>query len=142
MYILELLPIFLPTIMGSITALLCNVSKSSGNTVKIRPPPAVFGIAWFILYILIGLSWFYARQVKNGQLLADIFYIILNIALCSWILVYSCANNKKAGVYTLVISIICTIWCYSLGNQVSKILIVPLLGWLFLATLINVLEVS
>jgi len=142
MDIIPLLPIFIPSILGTIFALSCNVSKSSGSTVNIRPEPIVFGIAWFILYILIGLSWYFARNANDNYLLVDVFYIILNIALCSWIIVYSCTENKKGGVYVLVIGIICTVWCYTLGNTLSKMLITPLLGWLFLATLINVLEVS
>jgi tryptophan-rich sensory protein len=115
-------------------------SKIAGKDVKIRPPPWVFGLAWTILYTLIGISWYYANN--NNNIMSYIFYSILNISLFSWILTYSSYNNKIGGVYALVISIICTIWCYTIGNTTSKLLITPLLGWLFLATLINVLEVS
>ena len=134
--------IALPMILGGISSAACNVSKTSGSVVNIRPPSYVFGIAWFILYILIGLSWFFASKQKDKDILVHVFYTILNISLCSWVFVYACGGNKKGGVYTLVISIICALWCCALGDLTSKMLLIPLIGWLFLATLINVLEIS
>ena len=69
------------------------------------------------------------------------FYILLNIALCSWIYLYSCKKDKISAVYGLVISFTFALMCYTLGNTASKLCIVPLIGWLFFATLINVGEI-
>ena len=139
----EYLPIILPSIFGYVTASACNVSSSSGVSVKFRPPPVVFSVVWIILYILLGLSWYYARdQPIIDRNIVDTVYILLNLFLVLWIVFYSCRGDKVNAIYILVLAIIFTILAYTSGNITSKMLITPLLGWLFLATLINVFEVQ
>jgi tryptophan-rich sensory protein len=136
--------ILLPAVIGYLAGYICKVQETSGESVKFRPPPKVFGIAWAILYILIGLSWYYAiKSALNIDMLINIiiFYILLNIALCSWIYLYSCKKDKISAVYGLAISFTFALMCYTLGNITSKLYIVPLIGWLFFATLINVGEI-
>ena len=142
---LKYLPIILPSVMGYGAAMFCNVSKSSGSTVNFRPPPVVFSVVWIILYILIGVSWFITRSIENidnQTLITDIFFLILNVLLISWIIFYSCKNDKKNAIYVLVLSIMMAIFCYTIGDITGKLLITPLICWLFLATLINVFEVA
>ena len=139
------LPILIPSIMGYASALICGVSKDSGNSVKFRPPPIVFSIVWPILYLLLGISWYLAREkVKSQELiLVDMMYLSLNIILCLWLFVYSCLGDKKNAIYVIVLSIIFTMFCYTVcENVLGKLAIVPLLGWLYLATLINIFEVE
>ena len=63
---LYLIVIFLPLINGFVIGnKVCNVGESSGETVKFRPPASAFGIAWAILYLCIGLSWFFAIYLPN-----------------------------------------------------------------------------
>jgi tryptophan-rich sensory protein len=113
---------------------------SSGVVVSIRPPPVVFSIVWPILYIMLGLSWFFSRKIKT--LLTDIFYGSLVLLLSLWIIIYSCENNKLVAVYILILSIVFSLLSYTVGDLTSKLLIVPLIGWLLFATLLNVFEVQ
>ena len=138
--LIQYIPILIPGLLGFVTAMFCNVKKDSGANVSFRPPAIVFSIVWPILYILLGLSWFYSR--KDNQILSDIFYILLILALCLWIIVYSCKNNKKSGDYILILSIIFAILSYTVSPINSKIMITPLIGWLFFATLLNAFEVK
>lgn len=136
--------ILIPAVIGYLAGYACKVQETSGESVKFRPPPKVFGIAWAILYILLGLSWYYAlKSTLNINMLINImiFYILLNIALCSWIYLYSCKKQKTTAVYGLAISFTFALACYTLGNTMSKLCIVPLIGWIFFATLINVGEI-
>jgi tryptophan-rich sensory protein len=136
--------ILVPAVIGYLAGYTCKVQETSGESVKFRPPPKVFGIAWAILYILLGLSWYYAlKSTINIKMIITImiFYILLNIALCSWIYLYSCKKDKITAVYGLAISFTFALMCYTLGNITSKLCIVPLIGWLFFATLINVGEI-
>jgi len=140
----QYIPILLPSILGYGTAMFCNVGKDSGVIVKFRPPPAVFSTVWITLYILLGFSWYFARKdnLINQQLI-DNMYMILNIMLCLWIYVYSCRKDKINGIYVLVLSIIFSAMCYTVSeNMMSKLMIVPLMGWLLLATLLNIFEVE
>jgi len=140
--ILYLFILLLPLILGTVTSLfICKVESTSGENVKIRPPSVVFSVVWPILYILLGLSWNVARKYNN-QMLADVLYLLLNLLLCTWIYVYSCLDKKKESVYVIVGCFTLALVCFSLGNYISKMSISPLIGWLFLATLLNVLEVE
>lgn len=136
--------ILVPAIIGYLAGYKCKVQETSGESVKYRPPPKVFGIAWAILYILLGLSWYYAiKSTINIKMIIMIilFYTLLNIALCSWIYLYSCEKQKTTAIYGLAISFTFALLCYTLGNTESKLCIAPLIGWLFFATLINVGEI-
>ena len=141
--LLKYAPILLPSILGYSAAMFCNVGKNSGEIVSFRPPPVVFSIVWSVLYLLLGISWYLALNDDSlDKNMVNIFYILLNIFLCLWVYVYSCKNDKKMGIYIIVICIIFSLFCYTIGNLTSKLLIVPLMGWLFLATLLNVFEVE
>ena len=142
MDILSTLIVLLPSIVGYKVGDFCNVKDSSGESVKFRPEPKVFGIVWAILYLFIGLSFLYALSVPNTQILVITLYVCLNIALCSWIYLYSCKNEKIVSIYAMIISIVFALMCYTVGNTYSKLLITPLIGWLILATMINVEEVN
>jgi len=140
--ILYIFILLLPLILGTVTSLfICGVKPTSAENVKIRPEPFVFSIVWPILYILLGLSWNVARKYNN-QMLADVLYLLLNLLLCTWIYVYSCLDKKKESVYVIVGCFTLALVCFSIGNYFSKMTISPLIGWLFLATLLNVLEVE
>jgi len=133
-----------PSLSGYLMSMKCDVKNTSGESVNFRPKPIVFGIVWFLLYILISISWVCSiLYTKINLAFIHISYIILNISLCSWIYLYSCRNEKINAIYSLVISLIFTIMCCIINNNiVSQLLLVPLIGWLFLATLINVREVE
>lgn len=132
--------IIVPAISGYVTSTFCNVSRISGAQVAFRPPPVVFATVWPILYLLFGIAWVISR--RTNTISTDVFYSLLTILLCVWIFVYSCKNNKMWGVYVLLLSIICSIWCYSVGNMLSKCLLAPLMGWLLFALLLNISEVQ
>ena len=90
-----------------------------------------------------GISLYYSNLSTVSKEFIYISYIILNISLCSWIYLYSCKNDKINAIYSLVVSLIFVIICCILNNNIiSQCLLVPLIGWLFLATLINVVEVQ
>jgi tryptophan-rich sensory protein len=136
----EYIPIILPSLLGYGTAMFCKVTKDSGINVSIRPPPIIFSIVWPILYLMLGFSWFYAR--KNKNVTSDLFYTMLILLLSVWLIVYSCKNNKKLGIYVLIFSIIASIFACISGNFKSRILILPLIAWLIFATILNIMEVK
>lgn len=143
MSLISYLPIILPSILGYSSAMFCNVSKSSGSTVNFRPPAVVFSIVWIILYILIGVSWYMSREKSSNTIIIDLLYLLLNISLVSWIVLYSCINDKINAIYVLVICIMFAFFCYTVTNNIiSKLTLIPLICWLFLAMLINIFEIQ
>ena len=52
-------------------------------------------------------------------------------------------RDKKNAIYVIVLSMIFAMFCYTVCEDVlGKLAIVPLIGWLYLATLINIFEVE
>ena len=134
----EYIPIFVPSLLGYGTAMFFKIGNQAGENVSFRPPAIVFSIVWPILYILLGLSWYFSRQKKT--LLSDIFYISLIIFLSMWIVVYS--NNKKNAIYILLLSIVFALLSYTVADLKGKLLITPLIVWLIFATILNIFEVQ
>jgi len=116
------------------------MDQTSGQTVKFRPPSWVFSVIWPILYLMLGYSWLLSSQIDH--VLSLILYSLLTLSLTSWIVVYSCMQDKKNSAYIILISIILTIMCMQLGDKQSKILLAPLFGWLIFALLMNTNEVD
>lgn len=121
-----------PIISGMCMSLLCPVS--GGEKLPQTPPKYIFPIVWTILYILLGISW---ENTKHGSY-ADYIYHVLVLLLILWIVVYSCKSNKIRGFYILACLKAVCICCIVLHHDdFSKILLTPLLAWLFIAYSLN-----
>lgn len=134
----KLIRILIPIVLASITSYFCKIPKGAGNNVKFRPPSWVFGFVWPILYICIGISWY-----NNPGYNVDILFLLLNIILCLWIVMYGCNKNKKVGLYIIVLSIlVCILLMVTMNNKLSVAMLSPLLVWLHFALLLNMFEVQ
>ena len=131
----DLIYLLLPLISGYITSFFCSPNNKSGSSVKFRPPSWIFGIVWPILYLLIGLAWVNSKQ-------QSLYFILLILFLCLWLVIYSCKNNKKYGIYILFLSLLSSLFIYTNVNNFSKNLISPLIIWLLFASFLNIFEVQ
>lgn len=127
--------LLLPLIAGYSVSWFCGPNKNSGSTVKFRPPGWIFGIVWPILYLLIGLAWVNSKQ-------QTIYFAILNLFLCLWLIIYGCKKDKIGGIYILFLSLLTSLFIYTNVNKFSKNLIIPLIIWLLFATFLNIFEVQ
>ena len=131
--------LFIPLITGFATSFSCNIGSDAGKTVPFRPPGVVFSIVWPILYILLGVAWMYANR---DNVYNNIPYSILTFLLIMWIIVYGCMNNKKAGVWVIALAILASLYSYTVGGDISKYCILPLIVWLIFAMCLNMFEVA
>ena len=124
-----------PGLMISLTSLLCPNLKSSGANVALRPPGWVFGVVWPILYITTGLSW--SKSTLDAE------FLILTALLCSWLLVYSCRDDKIMGRNVIILSTLFSYYIsYTLFGTKAFLLSVPLAIWLTFASYLNYSEVQ
>lgn len=136
----EILFFLLPSITGYGVASQCLTTEEAGACLADRRPPGyVFGIAWAILYILLGIS-FVAAYRNNSNSIG--LYLILLATLSSWVVVYSCQGNKEAGIYVILGAIALAIGCFMTGNFLSSATIAPLIGWLLFALYLNIADVN
>jgi tryptophan-rich sensory protein len=132
---IDYIVLLLPLISGYSVSSICRPEKSSGQSVKFRPAPWVFGVVWPILYLLLGFAWTQSRQYS-------LFYIILNILLNLWLIVYVCQKNKIGGIYIILLSLLSLVYILISVKKQIKYYLVPLLVWLLFALLLNTFEVQ
>ena len=138
----DILYILLPSIIGYGASIFCKTGKDSGSSVKFRPPAYVFGIVWPILFILFGVSWAIAMRNCTNNVLCLISYSLAVLSLATWIFTYSCCNSKKGASWILILTVAFSLMCFSQGNDISRVLLAPLIGWAIFAMMMNVVEVQ
>lgn len=138
----EVIYFLLPAIIGYSASMFCNIGENAGTVVKFRPPAAVFGIVWFFLFVLLGLSWVFAVRVANIPYLCIATYLLASLSLGLWTYLYGCQKNKKGASWILIISLATLFASLSQGNDVSKVLLSPLIAWVLFAMIMNTTEVS
>ena len=126
-----MLRLITPGLAITATSLLCPNLKSSAVNVSLRPPGWVFAIVWPILYVTTGMSWSRSKM--------DTEFIALTTLLCSWLIAYSCKDDKVMGRNVLFITTLFSY--YMLSKLKSPALLAPLAIWLTFATYLNYTEV-
>ncbi len=125
-------------VLSMIVGMISPSNDIYGNIIKkVRPPGYVFGIAWSILYTLIGLSWaFNLEETENkDELWFWILYPLMLLVLYSWSWVFN--KNPKLSLYVILISYLLLFMIYSVSNYKARVSLSPLIIWLFFATLMN-----
>lgn len=107
-----------------------------------QPPPALFGIAWAILYVLLGLSYalvWGTRHVGPRRLALGLFTLGLMVNL-TWSPLFFRLHMISAALGVVVVMLllaIATIWAFFKVNRLAGWLMLPYGLWLCFATLLN-----
>lgn len=135
--------ILIPVILGGIVGLILSqfMDYNILNKPPLSPPGFLFGIAWTILYILIGVSYsildinalidneikkIYYLQLAVSLLWPIIFFVLkLRLISCIWIIL-------------LIILIVFMIIKFYRKNKLSAYLQIPYLLWTIYATYLNI----
>jgi benzodiazapine receptor len=133
--------LFYAMVVGFIVSMNCKMGKDSGKSVKFRPPSYIFGIVWPILYILLGLSWINSSRVIKDKKIDFLFFIVSSL-LAIWIVVYSCMKDKHNSVFVLLATLLALVVLMILIPEKSRLLLAPLMVWVFFAMLLNTSEVQ
>lgn len=132
---------FVPMIVCYLMNYFCPVTSDAGSSVSWRPPAAWFGIIWAILFVLLGLSWAFAKLSSDNIIL----YGLLVFSLAAWTYVYSCLDLKPGGIVAIFFAIvlICVLMQFQMkSNRKSALLLLPLLLWLCFAMALNIAEIK
>lgn len=103
------------------------------------PPSWVFGPAWTVLYILMGIAaWLVWRKGNaQGTMLIFAAQLLLNFA---WSLLFFGARSPGLGVIEVIpfwIAVALMIFAYSFKSRVAAWLMVPYLVWVSFAAALN-----
>jgi tryptophan-rich sensory protein len=108
----------------------------------LMPPGAVFGIAWTILYILLGASLamiLHARGARGRGVALGLFTVqmLLNY---SWSPVFFALHQTRTALVIIAAMIVLTAICAFLFARIRKaaaLLLLPYVAWLFFAAFLN-----
>lgn len=101
----------------------------------LNPPSYVFSIAWSILYLLIGVSYYLALKDKSFiYWLIPLFHLLINFSFSPIMFIYKrLLESAFITLLTLITLIIVMILFYNYKKYISIYLLIPYLIWLIFA---------
>lgn len=126
-----------PLLLGFLIGFFTKPSKWYFDLKKpyYNPPGYIFSIVWFILYILIGISYYYALNDKSYEYwIIPIIHLLLNFLYTPIIFIFNrLLESAFIVLLTLITLIIIMILFYNYEKYFSLILLIPYLLWLIFA---------
>ena len=107
------------------------------------PPPAVFGPAWTVLYLLMGIAaWLVWREGLNHQTALALGLFAAQLALnFAWSLIFFGQHRIGAALLEIAVLwlvILATIVAFWTVRPAAGALLLPYLGWVTFAAYLNV----
>lgn len=138
-----IISLLIPLLIGAIGGLFTDTGIWYESLIKpaINPPGWVFGFAWTILYILMGLA-FYLVWVKDLDFKIKFFYfggLFFNL-LWSFLFFYlHLVLLALFDIIVLFVFVMFNTYYFYKKDKVSGYLFIPYLLWLIFASILNVL---
>ncbi len=114
------------------------------NLVKpsLYPPPAVFGIVWTILYILMGLALALVVTARGapGRTAAIAVFVVQLALNLAWSPVFFGMHRMTEALYLLIaidIAVLATLMLFWRVRPVAGMLLLPYLAWVLFASVLN-----
>lgn len=134
----SLFQVFFPLIVGGIVGFIIKDKIDYLNLSKLplSPPKALFPIAWKIIYLLMGISYFILNKEKKNKEIKIIYYVQLFInALWSIIFFYLKLRLLSClWIVLLDLLVIIMIMLFYNKKRISSYLNIPYLIWIVFAT--------
>ena len=136
--------IFLPLLLGGFISFLIRNHMDYDSFAKppFSPPAIVFPIAWTILYLLMGISYYlYAKNKENDSSLSFLYYLQLAVNLIWPILFFNFRFFFFSIIWIILLVILVFIYIRRLFHEdypLSAYLFIPYFIWLLLATYLNI----
>lgn len=135
---MKIISLFLPLILGSIVGLIVNSNDyTTLNQPPLAPPGVLFPVVWFILYLLMGISYNLTSKSKDIKF---IYYLQL-IFNYLWSFIFFVFEMQLLAIIWIIILIflviIMTIKFYN-DNKLAAYLQIPYLIWLIFALYLSI----
>ena len=108
----------------------------------IFPPPAIFGVVWPILYVLMGFAaaticaaW--GSRYRLPAILAFVLQLLVNLA---WTPVFFGEHEMTFALYVIIaldVAVVVTIMLFWKVRSAAAWLLLPYLAWILFATVLN-----
>lgn len=142
-FISSLFYLFFPLVVGGIVAFLIRNSIDYTSLVKplLAPPKILFPIFWTIIYLLMGVSYFfYKKDYQENGIVDFVYYLQLGVNAL-WSVIFFLWKARFIAVLWILLLDVLVIILLSLFFQKKKISAyfnIPYLVWILFATYLTI----
>lgn len=135
--------LFLPIVLGSIVGFLISghIDYMSLTQPPLAPPKLAFPIAWSIIYLLMGISFFLFKRDFPNDLKVDLVYYIQLFINLLWSIIFFIWKARLFASFWIVlldIVVIYLIYLFYQRKRISAYLNIPYLLWILFATYLTI----
>ena len=108
----------------------------------IYPPPAIFGIVWAILWVLIGFAVALVCAARGARLRnpAIALFVVQFFVSLAWTPLFFALHEMSAALVLIIVLdllVLATIYLFWNVRPLAAALMLPYLAWLLFATILN-----
>lgn len=134
--------LFFPILLGSLVGLLIsgNIDYTALSQPPFAPPKILFPIVWSILYLLMGISYFFYRKENDDKKTKIIYYSQLVINLL-WSIFFFLLKWRFFSVLWIILLDFFILYLIKLfweQKKISAYLNIPYLLWSLFATYLTI----
>ncbi len=136
--------LFLPIVLGSIVGIIISgsIDYNSLNKPPFSPPSLAFPIAWSIIYILMGISYFlYQKNVDSNKTVTSIVYYLQLFVNLAWPIIFFILKFRLfAAIWIIFLALLVGLLIYLMYQEqkTSAFLLIPYIVWVVYATYLNI----
>ena len=140
--IIDIFRIFFPLIVGSIVGIAINKYMDYNSLIKPlgSPPGWIFPVAWSIIYLLLGISYYIFKKNNSDEKITTIYYIQLFVNAL-WSFIFFVWKLRLLAVFWIILLDILVIWLFILflkKEKTSAYLNILYIIWVFFATYLTI----
>ena len=135
--------LFFPLVIGGTIAFLIRDSIDYTSLVRpiLAPPKSLFPIAWTILYLLMGISYFLYKKEYEENSFVDLVYYVQLFVNALWSLIFFLWKARFIAVIWIILLDVLVIFMIYLFWNKKKIIAyfnIPYLLWILFATYLTI----
>ncbi len=135
--------LFFPLLIGGLVAFLIRNSIDYTSLIQppLAPPKIVFPIAWTILYLLMGISYFLMQKNELIDNSDKVIYYLQLFVNAFWSLIFFLWKMRFLSILWIIvldILVIILILKFYAKNKISAYLLLPYLLWILFATYLTI----
>ena len=136
--------IFFPLVIGGIVSIIIknHLDYSILNKPPLSPPKLIFPIAWSIIYLLMGISYYLFRKdyPNNEDKITFLYYFQLFINAL-WSIIFFLFKWRFLAIIWILLLLALIVWLTMLLYQkvkISSYLYIPYIIWVIFATYLTI----
>lgn len=136
--------IFFPLVIGGIVSIIIknHIDYSILNKPPLSPPKLLFPIAWSIIYLLMGISYYLFRKdyLNNEDKITFLYYFQLFINAL-WSIIFFLFKWRFLAIIWILLLLALIVWLTMLLYQkvkISSYLYIPYIIWVIFATYLTI----